>query len=157
MLTTHHYEAAVSWSGAATGGTGDYKTYPRTHDVEISGKQGFQISADPSFLGDPSVLNPEECLLVALASCHMLSYLALAARSRINVLSYKDAASGTMEQEGSGGHFTDVLLRPRVTIAAGGDEAKALALHERANKICFIAQSVNFPVRHEPVVEIVAA
>ena len=154
MLTTHHYEATLTWSGAASGGTQDYKTYPRTHRVEISGKPSFEVSADPTFLGDAAVLNPEECLLVALSSCHMLSYLALAAKSRITVLGYVDAATGTMEQEGVSGHFTQVTLRPQVTIAPGGDEGKAQALHEKANKICFIAQSVNFPVHHEPVIKL---
>ena len=154
MLTTHHYEAEIAWTGGDSGSPFDYKSYNRTHNVEIPGKTRFEVSADPAFLGDPAVLNPEDCLLVALASCHMLSYLALAARSRITVKSYRDAATGTMEQEGAGGRFTDVLLRPHVVIEAGSDEAKALALHEKANKICFIAQSVNFPVRHEPVIEV---
>ena len=80
----------------------------------------------------------------------MLSYLAVCALAKVAVLSYEDNASGTVaELEPQRSAFTDVLLRPRVVIAAGSDRAKAEALHDQAHKICFIANSVNFPVRHE--------
>jgi organic hydroperoxide reductase OsmC/OhrA len=65
------------------------------------------------------------------------------------VVAYEDAAEGTMLQEGRGGRFSEVVLRPRVIVAAGGDLARAEALHGDANATCFIANSVNFPVRHE--------
>ena len=90
--------------------------------------------------------------MVALSSCHMLSYLALAALEGLTVAAYEDAASGTMQEEGRGGRFTEVVLRPRVTLAPGSDLARAEALHEEAHNICYIANSVNFPVRHEATV-----
>ncbi|HXG58037.1 MAG TPA: OsmC family protein, partial [Thermoanaerobaculia bacterium] len=87
----------------------------------------------------------------ALSSCHMLWYLHLCADAGIVVVGYRDAPSGTMvETAGGGGHFTEVVLRPVVTLAPGGDAARAIALHERAHQYCFIASSVNFPVRCEP-------
>jgi organic hydroperoxide reductase OsmC/OhrA len=85
----------------------------------------------------------------------MLSYLALAALEGLEITGYEDNASGTMQQEGRGGRFTEVVLRPRVTVAPGSDPARAEALHEEAHQTCFIANSVNFPVRHEA--EIVGA
>jgi len=111
---------------------------------EVSG------SADPAFFGDRERWNPEELLLAALAQCHMLSYLYVASRRGIVVVAYTDDASGTIEQTADGGgHFTEAVLRPVVTIASG-DQEEALAAHAEASQLCFIASSVNFPVRHEP-------
>jgi organic hydroperoxide reductase OsmC/OhrA len=145
----HHYQTRLTWTGAAAGGTTDYKAYSRAYRADIDGKPALAGSADPAFRGDPKLHNPEDLLLVALASCHMLSYLALAALEGLVVTAYEDGASGTMQQEGRGGRFTEVVLRPRVTLAPGSDLARAEALHEDAHRTCFIANSVNFPVRHE--------
>ena len=83
----------------------------------------------------------------------MLSYLHLCAVNRIVVTAYEDDAMGTMAENKDGsGEFHEVILRPRVTITADSDPAKAISLHEEAGKLCFIARSVNFPVRHEPMI-----
>lgn len=145
----HSYAARLTWTGASAGGTSDYKTYSREYRVDFDGKPSMTGSADPAFRGDPKLHNPEELLVVALSSCHMLSYLALAALEGLVVTAYTDDAGGTMQEEGRGGRFTEVVLRPRVTVAAGSDLARAEALHEEAHRICYIANSVNFPVRHE--------
>jgi organic hydroperoxide reductase OsmC/OhrA len=148
----HHYEIQVTWTGAAAGGTQDYKTYSRTFRADFRGKPSIAGSADAAFRGDPALHNPEDMLVLALSACHMLSYLALAALEGLEVTAYEDSASGTMQQEGRGGRFTEVVLRPQVTVAPGSDLARAKALHEEAHKTCFIANSVNFPVRHEAVI-----
>lgn len=145
----HHYEVATVWTGAAAGPTDDYKTYSRTYQVTVGDKITFEGSADPTFLGDPGLLNPEEMLVASLSACHMLSYLALAAIKGVKVLAYEDAAEGTMSETGGAGHFTRVVLKPKVTIAADSDAELARELHRGANKVCFIAGSVNFPVDHE--------
>ena len=90
-------------------------------------------------------------LLSALSTCHMLWYLHLCADAGIIVTHYTDQATGTMLQHEHGGHFTEVILHPQVTITDTSLIDKANALHEAANKSCFIANSCNFPVRHEPV------
>jgi organic hydroperoxide reductase OsmC/OhrA len=149
MAREHHYAAHLVWTGGAQGPTKDYASYSREHVVRIEGKPDLVGSADPHFRGDPERHNPEDWLVAALSACHMLTYLAICARKGIAVVSYEDAASGTMALEGGGGHFTEVVLRPRVTLAAGSDARAAEALHEDAHKYCFIAASVNFPVRHE--------
>ena len=145
----HHYRAKLTWTGAAAGPTSDYQSYSREYRVDFDGKAAMTGSADPAFRGDPALHNPEDLLLVALASCHMLSYLALAALEGIEVVAYEDAPSGTMQQEGRGGRFTEVALHPKVTLAPGSDLARGEALHDAAHATCFIANSVNFPVRHE--------
>jgi len=154
MARTHDYAVHLTWTGAADGPTGDYAAYSRTHTLAFDGKPTLTASADPHFRGDPALHNPEDLLVGALAGCHMLTYLALCARAGIAVTAYEDAASGTMTLEGGGGHFTEVILRPRVSVAAGTDVAKAMALHETAHRHCFIAASVNFPVRREAEVNI---
>ena len=90
---------------------------------------------------------------MSLSSCHMLWYLHLCADSKIEVVEYVDDATGTMvEDRERGGFFTEVILRPAVTIAAGSDATLAESLHERAHHMCFVANSVNFPVRCEAVI-----
>jgi organic hydroperoxide reductase OsmC/OhrA len=151
MSKSHHYDLKLRWTGAAMGPTASYAGYSREYRIEIPGKSPITGSADPTFRGDPALANPEDMLVAALSACHMLSYLAVCALGKIKVISYEDAASGTMSEIGpQRSAFTEVVLRPRVVISADSDPAKAKALHDQAHKICFIANSVNFPVRHEP-------
>ena len=151
----HHFDCRLVWTGAEKGGTTRYEAYSRETRIEIDGKPPLPVSAAPPFLGDPALHNPEDLLVAALSSCHFLSYAALCARSGIEVVAYEDRAHGTMDRVDGKTRFTEVVLRPRVTIAPGGDVEKARALHERAHSLCFIASSVNFEVRHEA--EIVVA
>jgi organic hydroperoxide reductase OsmC/OhrA len=158
MAHPHHYAATLAWTGAAQGSTRDYNGYSREYSVEIPGKPALRGSADAAFRGDPALYNPEDLLLIALSACHLLSYLALGARLGVEVLAYRDRATGTMavqrqpNQKIARLRFTEVVLHPEVTIAAGADAARALALHEQAQAECFIANSVNFPVRHEATI-----
>ena len=158
MAHEHRYEIKLTWTGAAQGPTQDYKSYSREYRIEAPGKPTLAASADPAFRGDAALYNPEDLLVASLSGCHMLTYLAYCALQGIAVVAYEDQASGTMVQEGNGGRFTEVILRPRVTVAAGSDLDKARALHEKAHADCFVANSVNFPVRNEPeIVEAAAA
>ena len=152
MAKQHTYAAKLTWTGAARGSVRDYAGYSREYAVEIAGKPVLKGTADPMFRGDASLHNPEDLLLAALSGCHMLTYLALCARAKIEVVGYEDDASGTMVLEGGGGRFVEVTLRPRVSVAPGSDLDKARALHEAAHRDCFIANSVNFPVRNDPKV-----
>ena len=154
MAHVHHFKAALSWTGAAKGPTVDYETYSREYRMEIPGKPPFLGSSDPAFRGDATLYNPEDMLVMALSSCHFLSYVAICARARLPVVSYEDDASGTMDMKDGKIRFTEVILRPRVVVAAGADLDKARRFHETAHSQCFIANSVNFPVRHEPVVTV---
>jgi organic hydroperoxide reductase OsmC/OhrA len=150
---SHDYSLALAWEGNLGTGTASYDAYGRSFRVRIEGKPDLVGSADPLFRGDASIHNPEDLLLAAVSSCHMLSYLALCARKRIAVLSYDDAATGTMVlTPDGGGHFTEVTLRPRVTLAVGADVDEATRLHERAHAVCFIASSCNFPIHCRPEV-----
>jgi organic hydroperoxide reductase OsmC/OhrA len=149
MAKEHHFAARLVWTGAERGTTKSYDSYGRDYRVEIEGKPPLVGSSDPTFLGDASKHNPEDLLVVALSACHMLSYLYECARAGIEVAAYEDKASGLMTIKDGRMRFTEVTLAPRVVIAAG-DLDKATALHERAHDMCFIANSVNFPVLHMP-------
>lgn len=152
----HTYSLETIWEGNRGEGTKMYAGYGRGHRLVIPGKPEIALTADTAFRGDPGVHNPEELLVAALSSCHMLSYLALCALAHIEVTAYRDKASGTMiaDPKTGGGQFSEVTLRPQVTIANAEHLAKAIELHHAAHKVCFIANSVNFPVRHEPTVEV---
>ncbi|MDR5905604.1 OsmC family protein [Franzmannia qiaohouensis] len=150
-MPQHDYHVQVTWTGNLGSGTRDYRAYSRDHDIEIAGKATLQGSADPAFLGDAGRHNPEDMLVASLSACHMLWYLHLCAEARIVVEDYTDQAQGSMALTSSGGgHFTQVTLRPRVTVSGDSDARLAERLHERAHALCFIANSVNFPVTCEP-------
>ena len=156
MLGEHEYTVGVEWRGNRGTGTSGYRDYSRELVVSAAGKHPLEGSADKPFRGDPTRWNPEELLLAALAQCHLLSYLHVAVTVGVVVTAYEDDARGTMVEDGKGaGAFTEVILRPRVTVADASMVDAARAAHARANELCFIANSVNFPVRHEP--EIVVA
>jgi organic hydroperoxide reductase OsmC/OhrA len=149
----HSYKTAVEWRGNQGFGTRAYTAYGRDFIARIAGKPDLLGSADPAFRGDVSRHNPEDLLVIALSSCHMLSYLHVCATSRIVVTAYVDEASGTMVTELTHGRFREVTLRPQVTVAADTSDAdveRAKTLHAEASRGCFIAASVSFPVRHEP-------
>jgi organic hydroperoxide reductase OsmC/OhrA len=146
----HHYRVDVEWTGNLGTGTDGYRNYSRDHAIRIAGKPELAGSSDPTFRGDATRHNPEDMLVTALSSCHMLSYLHMATVAGVVVVAYIDTAEGTMVTEGDGGHFVEVVLRPVVTISAVSDPTKAEAAHDAAHHACFIANSVNFPVRCEP-------
>ena len=148
-MKQHSYAVTVKWTAAPGSGTRSYRDYDRSHAIMAEDKSEIAGSADPSFLGDPARWNPEELLVASLSACHKLWFLALCAQAGIEVVDYIDEAGGTMVEEKDGaGQFEEVVLRPQVTIA-GGDIDMARSLHEKAHRMCFIARSVNFPVRHE--------
>jgi organic hydroperoxide reductase OsmC/OhrA len=152
MTDQHRYHLDLQWRGDHTR---TYDTYTREHHIRIAGKPDLIATADPMFRGDATLHNPEDLLLAALSGCHLLTYLALCARARINVTSYRDQASGTMLlTKDGGGHFTEVVLRPEVVVADGSMMEKAHFFHGEVHKYCFIARSVNFPVRCEAVVRV---
>ena len=156
MAHVHHFEAKLTWTGAAQGGTRSYESYSRDHLIEIPGKPPLQGSADAAFRGDAARHNPEDLLVMSLSACHMLTYLAEAARAGVQVLAYSDQASGTMQLHEGRIRFTEASLKPRVVIAASSDPALAQRLHEKAHADCFIANSVNFPVNCDADVSVAA-
>lgn len=149
-MATHTYELALTWTGNSGTGTSGYRAYSRDVLARSEGRPDLELSADKPFRGDPSRWNPEVLLLAALSECHMLSLLHVAVTHGVTVTAYEDAPLGTLEQEGIGGHFSSVLLRPRVTVADPAHVGLMEQLHREAGQACFIAASVNFPVDHEP-------
>jgi len=148
----HHFTVSLTWTGNRGNGTSDYRAYGRDHEISASGKSvAIPASSTPVFRGDKDRYNPEELLIGALSGCHMLWFLHLCAEAGIVVTAYRDEADGTMQLNPDGsGKFTDVVLRPHVEYAETPPREKTEALHHRAHDLCFIARSVNFPVRCEP-------
>lgn len=145
-MTEHRYDVQVAWTGNRGTGTSAYRAYGREHEVRVAGKPVILGSSDAAFRGDPGCWTPEDMLVASLSTCHMLWYLHLAAEAGVVVVAYADAAEGVMlEDAATGGRFTGVTLRPRVTISAG-DPGRAAALHDAAHAKCFVANSVSFPV-----------
>jgi len=155
--SSHHYKVNITWTGNRGSGTSSYSSYDRNHTITAGQKTAIPGSSDPAFRGDNTRYNPEELLVASLSSCHMLWYLHLCAAAGVVVLEYIDDAAGTMEETADGGgHFTEVTLFPVITVASEEMVEKADALHEKANKLCFIANSCNFPVHHKPIYKIAA-
>lgn len=152
-MNQHHFAVEMRWTGNQGTGTSGYRAYGRDHEISAAQKShAIAGSSDRTFHGDSSRYNPEELLIAALSSCHMLAYLHLCADAGIVVTAYEDAAKGTMvlNRDGSG-QFTEVVLSPVVTLADPSQQDAANALHHRAHELCFIARSVNFEVRCEPL------
>lgn len=154
MNDEHEYRIEVEWIGNRGPGTTGYREYGRELLIHAEHKPPLAGSADPTFRGDRDRWNPEELLVAALAQCHMLSYLHMAVRAGVVVTDYRDAAVGTMKQQGLGGEFTEVILRPQVVVAEESMVEAARSAHADAFENCFIARSVNFPVRHEPTISV---
>ena len=151
MSQEHSYSVNVRWTGNTGTGTSGFRSYKRDHEISASGKATIPASSDPAFRGDKARYNPEELLVASLSACHMLWYLHLCADAGIVVVDYQDDARGKMiETEDGGGYFTEVTLRPIVKVSVGADPDLARRLHEKAHHLCFIANSVNFPVLCEP-------
>ncbi|HEV2527098.1 MAG TPA: OsmC family protein [Thermomicrobiales bacterium] len=148
---THTYSATIRWTGDRGTGTSGYRDYDRRYDVEVTGKPTIAGSSDPLYRGDPSRHNPEDLLITAVSACHMLWYLHLCADAGVIVTAYVDDCTGELAEAADGsGRMTGITLRPTVTITAGSDPGRAAALHADAARMCPIAASMAFPVRHEP-------
>ncbi|HEX6872600.1 MAG TPA: OsmC family protein [Micromonosporaceae bacterium] len=150
MAHEHSYRVAVTWTGRRAPGTTEPRGRIWQHEVSAAGPGAILGSADPAFGGDRLRWNPEQLLVSALAQCHMMWYLGLCHNAAVVVTAYVDEAVGTLTASGHGGQFTEVVLHPQVTVAAEDMVEAAAALHADAHRACFIANSVNFPVRHEP-------
>jgi len=155
-LGRHDYTLTATWTGDLGTGTSGYRDYSRDVTLSVAGKPDLLASADRPFRGDGARWNPEDLLLGALSECHLLSYLHACVTAGVVVVSYRDRASGVMTEDGrSGGSFTEVLLRPEVTVADASMIDRAERAHDDAHRMCFIANSVNFPVRHKASVSAV--
>ena len=155
MTKEHNYKLTAVWTGNQGDGTKNIRTYDRSHTVTIKGKPELFLTTDNPHVGDKSKLNPEDLLVTALASCHLLSYLYACSLEGIVVTSYTDHAAGIMiENESGGGSFKEVTLNPISTVADESMVEKAIELHHKAHEICYIANSVNFEVKCNPTCKV---
>ncbi len=156
-LGEHRYALTSTWTGNTGTGTTGYRDYRRDVTIEIEGKPDLLASADKPFRGDASRWNPEDLLLASLSECHLLSYLHACVTAGVVVVSYRDRATGMMREDGAGGgSFVEVMLHPEVVVAEEPMIEAAERAHTQANEWCFIANSMNFPVRHEARVSVLS-
>ena len=150
-MKEHHYNVTIKWTGNTGSGTNNYRDYERSHTIVMENKPDILCSSDPAFRGDSTKHNPEDLLLSAVSACHMLCYLHLCSEAGVVVLDYTDKATGIMDENSNGnGRFSEVMLNPIVIVAKDFMIDKANELHKNANEFCFIANSLNFPVKHNP-------
>jgi organic hydroperoxide reductase OsmC/OhrA len=155
MTHEHHYKITTIWEGNKDDGTNNVRTYDRSHTIRNSGKPDLHLTTDNAFVGDKSKLNPEDLLVSAISSCHMLSYLYLCAMEGIIITEYIDQAKGVMiENANGGGQFINVTLNPSIKVKQESMIPKAIELHHKAHEICYIANSVNFEVICNPACSI---
>jgi organic hydroperoxide reductase OsmC/OhrA len=153
MTKIHEYSLQIKWTGNKGVGTSNYIAYDRSYIISTQNKIDILGSADAPFRGDISKHNPEDLLLASLSSCHMLWYFHLCADAGVIVTNYEDNPTGILLQNNTGsGSFSEVILNPIVTVSNKSMIEKAISLHEKANEFCFIANSVNFDVKHNPLV-----
>ena len=158
MSATHRYHARCSWSGSTAAG---YGAYDRTHRVEAPpASTALTMASDPAFLGDPALLNPEQLLVAAAASCQLLSFLAVAARARIDVVAYEDEADAVMPDDDPPVRITSISLRPTITIRAPATGAppsidKVQRLVRLAHQECYIANSLRTDITVTATIELV--
>lgn len=154
MAPVHHFEATVTWTGNQGTGTSTYRAYSRNYQITGDGKSAaIAGSSAPAFRGDKSRYNPEDLLIASLSACHMLWVLHLCAEARITVVEYVDTASGTMAlNPDDSGQFSEVVLRPQITVLEAGRDDDVREVNAKAHRLCFVARSVNFPVRHEATI-----
>jgi organic hydroperoxide reductase OsmC/OhrA len=156
MKGQHIYNLTVKWTGNTGTGTSNYKAFERSHTIFVNNKVDLLGSSDPAFRGDKTKHNPEEFLVASLSTCHMLWYLHLCAEAGVIVVDYVDNATGIMmETSDAGGHFTEVTLNPIVIVTENSMVERANELHKKANELCFIANSVNFPIYHKPTTKLI--
>jgi organic hydroperoxide reductase OsmC/OhrA len=147
MSHTHTYRASLTWQGSTADG---YDGYERTHHVTVPpAADPLTLSSDPAYRGDPAKANPEQLLLAAASSCQLLSFLAYAARSRIDVLAYTDEAEALMPEDDPPVRITQITLRPRITVAAGASVDRVYRLVEKAHAACYIANTLTAEMRIE--------
>ena len=158
MSATHRYPARLAWEGSTADG---FDAYSRAHEATAppaSTDQPLRLSADPAFSGDPSRLNPEQLLVLAASSCQMLSFLAVAARARVDVTRYEDDAEGEMPEDDTPVRIVRITLRPTVTIRGEApDDARLRQLTDTAHRHCFVANSLTTEIAIEPTFRRTAA
>jgi organic hydroperoxide reductase OsmC/OhrA len=149
MKNTHTFEATLNWEKRQQKAADTVKTSTKSHTVHIQGKPDLAVSAAKAFKGDSTLYNPEDLLLSSLVSCHMMSYLYVCAQHQIEIVSYTDQAKAILETYADGsGKIIEVILNPTVVVKDSATIDQAISLHKEANKLCFIANSCNFPVQH---------
>lgn len=150
-MTTHEYCAELEWAGSTGAG---HRSYSREHTASLTAGTDVRLSADAAFRGDAALPNPEQLLVVAASSCQLLSFLGAAAREGLDVVSYRDEASGRMPADTVPMAITHIELRPVIRVR-DADPERVKELVVQAHEKCYIANSLRSEVHVNPFVEVV--
>jgi organic hydroperoxide reductase OsmC/OhrA len=143
-MASYPYVTRLHWAGSTGAGI---RSYSRDHvAVAPPATPVVALSADSAFRGDPDRLNPEQLVVMAAASCQMLSFLGAAARAGTDVLAYDDEATSHLDLTASPARLATIRLAVTVKVAAGTDEAHVQKLAEQAHRDCYVASSLAVPV-----------
>lgn len=126
-----------------------YDHFSRDHQIEFSGDQSLLNSASPDYLGSSKASNPEELLAAALASCHMLTFLAIASKTGVSVGRYSCKAVARLNKKENGKMaVTEIDLYPVIEFYGEKrpDREQITKMHDQAHRNCFIAQSIESKV-----------
>lgn len=149
-MNLHQYKLSLIWTGNSGTGTSGYTNYSRSHVIQADHKVQIHCSSDPAFWGDPTQYNPEEMLVASVASCHLLWYLHLCADAKVVVLDYTDQPTGILEINDRGsGAFREITLNPKVKVLEPVMIEQGIEMHKKAHSMCFISNSLNFPILHQ--------
>jgi len=152
VTTVHRYQSRLLWEGSTADGPA---RYDRSHGVLTPpSPQELRLSADAAFRGDATLWNPEALLVAAASSCQLLSFLALAAHDRVDVVSYSDEAEAVMPEDDPPMRLTRIVLRPTIVVAAGTDTDHVRVLVTRAHHGCYVANTLTCDITLEPSVEL---
>jgi|SRR5215216_1572924 len=150
----HTYRSQLSWEGSTGAG---YEHYDRRHRIAMPPADGaLELSSDPAFRGDAALANPEVLLLAAASSCQLLSFLAIAARSGVEVLSYSDQAEAVMPEDDPPMRITRIVLRPRIVVAEGSRLERVERIVHKAHEECYVANTLAAEMVIEPAIEVAA-
>lgn len=146
----HHFKASLKWTGNTGMGTATYTAYDREHRFAVEGKDPINLSSAPVFRGDAEKYNPEDMLIYAVSSCHMLWFLHCCADAGFIAIEYSDTPEGTLSIDKNGiGKFTSIILKPTVVFKSPISQEQLRLLHDKAHTHCFIANTLSCPVEVE--------
>lgn len=146
----NEFPLTLRWEGSTAG------EYTRDAVAEAPGKAPIQVSAGATYGGNATLWNPEDLLGASLGTCHFLTFLALAKKYKLDVRSYADDVTVTLDTVERVTKVTKIKLAPTIVVAAGTDPEKVREAFEKAHRYCFIAASITAEVVMEPKVELLA-
>jgi peroxiredoxin-like protein len=137
----HHYDVQL------TGGPAGYAV------VSSIGLPELRTAPPLDYDGPGDAWSPEHLLLAAVETCFLFTLRAVARASKLEFQALELDAQGTVDRQDGVTRFTEIVLRPRLTVAPGADRARAAAVLEKSEKACLVSASLSTPIRLAPEIK----